>query len=78
MQVRLDKRVAQRRRSGRRRFDQRRPGVTQDSRVDAIRKSDVPEVRVSTNPVVIDGLVGVELWATVSNDNEVGRIGDPQ
>ena len=63
---------------GRSRFCVSSAIIAEDSRVDAIRKSDVPEVRVSTNPVVIDGLVGVELWATVSNDNEVGRIGDPQ
>ena len=37
------------------------PSVTQDCRVEAISEVDVTKVRVGTNPVVIDRLIGSKL-----------------
>ena len=61
MKVRLDQRIRELGRYSGRRLCQRCADIAQDSRVDTIREADVAKVGVSSDPVVIDRLIRLEL-----------------
>ena len=61
MKVRLDQRVRKLGRYSGRRLCQWCADIAQDSRVDAIREANITKVGVSSDPVVVDRLIRLEL-----------------